>query len=130
MMLMGISSGGRGTTGSGGAGTLNDYATVKYNANGTQLWVARYNGPDWDGDYSKALSVDASGNVYVTGYSYGGGFTGNDYATVKYNATGNQLWVAWYNGPGNLRDYATALTVDVLGNIYVTGYSWGMPGNL
>src|SRR3972149_2901153 len=125
MMLMGISSGGRGTTGSGGAGTLNDYATVKYNANGTQLWVARYNGPDWDGDYSKALSVDASGNVYVTGYSYGGGFFGNDYATIKYDANGNQLWVARYIGPANGDDIAAALSIDASGNAYVTGYSYG-----
>ncbi|MBK7446268.1 MAG: SBBP repeat-containing protein [Ignavibacteria bacterium] len=29
-----------------------------------------------------SLVVDGSGNVYVTGYSYGNG-TSNDYATIK-----------------------------------------------
>jgi len=107
-----------------GAGTDWDYATVKYDANGNLLWVARYNGFGSGIDLVHALGVDSQGNVYVTGASAGSG-TSFDYATVKYDANGNQLWVARYNGPGNRSDYALALAVDGRGDVYVTGYSFG-----
>ena len=109
-----------------GSGPGYDYATIKYNPDGNQLWVARYNGDANDDDQACALAVDSLGNVYVTGYSNGSG-TGNDYATIKYSPDGNQLWVARYNGPpGNDDDGAYALVVDNnSGNVYVTGYSTG-----
>jgi len=112
------------TGSSDGGGTYGDYATIKYGPNGNQLWVARYNGPANDYDQSSVLSVDNSGNVYVTGESWGGS-TELDYATIKYGTNGNQLWVARYNGPANGYDRPSALSVDNSGNVYVTGYSEG-----
>ncbi|HKZ21581.1 MAG TPA: SBBP repeat-containing protein, partial [candidate division Zixibacteria bacterium] len=102
--------------------TSYDYATIKYSSFGDTLWVRRYNGPGNADDLAKALAVDDSGNVYVTGGSYGSG-TFNDYATIKYSSAGDTLWVRRYNGPGNLADGASALAVDDSGNVYVTGGS-------
>jgi len=105
----------------GGVDSFNyDFATVKYDPDGNQLWVARYDGPAGGEDEPWKLAVDADGNVYVTGYSYGVG-SGNDCATIKYDSLGNQLWVARYNGPANLSDGAADLVLDAAGNVYVTG---------
>lgn len=104
------------------AGTDLDYATVKYDSNLNPLWVARYSGPGAGLDAARAIAVDASGNVYVTGYVWNG--TDEDYATVKYDADGHQLWAASYD-PANGYDYAQALALDSLGNVYVTGFSSG-----
>src|SRR4029077_2233693 len=115
-----------GTSDSGGQGSNYDYATIKYNSDGQEQWIARYKEPANDGDDAYAIAVDASGNVYVTGVSLGSG-TGADYATIKYNLAGQQLWVARYNGPVNGDDYGYAIALDNSGNIYVTGSSRG-PG--
>ncbi len=106
----------------GGSGTGDDYATIKYDTNGGEQWVRRYNGPENDADVATAIAADGSGNIYVTGRSYGSG-TYYDYATIKYDSAGNEIWVRRYNGPGNGYDAATAIAVDGSGNIYVTGMS-------
>jgi uncharacterized delta-60 repeat protein len=108
-----------------GSGTDYDYATVKYDAGGNQLWTARYDGPAHSYDYEQALALDASGNVYVTGYS-SNPLTSTDYATVKYDATGNQLWAASYNYPVPSNDVGNKVAMDVSGNVYVTGTSTGL----
>jgi hypothetical protein len=108
------------TGGSWGGDTWSDYATVKYDADGVQQWVARYDGPDSGDDIASAVAVDISGNVYVTGDSWDED-TKYDYATVKYNADGDQQWAARYDGPASIDDSASALTVDGSGNVYVTG---------
>ena len=105
-----------------------DYATIKYNSAGQEQWVARYNGPANRHDAARAITLDSSGNVYVTGSSEAE-VSGTDYATVKYNSDGQEQWVVRYNGAGNFDDDAYAIAVDGSGNVYVTGRSWGSGGN-
>jgi WD40 repeat protein len=114
------------TGGSAGSAGSAAYATVAYDAStGAQLWVSRYDGPGPRADSASALGVSPDGTkVFVTGQSarhY------PDYATVAYDAaTGAQLWVTRYNGPGGNIDQATALSVSPDGTkVFVTGYSYG-----
>ena len=66
------------------------YATVKYDSAGPELWVARYYGPGNYQDIRTAIAVDKSGNVYVTGSTWGLD-TDYDYITAKYNSAGQQV---------------------------------------
>ena len=114
--------------GSNSDGSNMSFATIKYSSTGAQQWVARYEGGTI-ANAPSALKVDASGNVYVTGYSVTGSF-GYDYGTVKYNSAGVQQWYAIYNGTAGDIDQATALAVDAAGNVYVTGESEGLNGGV
>jgi len=100
-------------------GSSMDFATVKYDTNGNELWVRYYNGPSNRHDYATSIAVDSSGNVYVSGNSRGGWPW--DYATVKYDTNGNELWAKRYNGSGNSYDTVSDIAVDDAGNIFVTG---------
>jgi hypothetical protein len=113
-----------------GGGNATDIVTIKYSPTGDSSWVQRYRGPGVSSavpgfeQYLKLIAVDDSGNVYVTGTSYGGTSTGYDYAAIKYNPAGVQQWVQRYNNPAaNAVDYATAIALDASGNVYVSGFS-------
>jgi hypothetical protein len=102
-----------------------NYCTIKYNPLGDTLWVREYNGPPNSDDVATCLAVDDSGNVYVSGWSYGIG-TGKDYCTIKYSPSGQELWVRRYNGPpGDQWEEVKAISLDPRGDVYVTGFSYG-----
>jgi hypothetical protein len=102
-----------------------DYATIKYSPSGVPLWTRRYSGPGDNYDEARSVAVDTSGNVFVTGSSMDGDFRYR-YATIKYSASGTELWVRRYGGDPFGSDFATALAVDSSGNVFVTG--WGSGG--
>ena len=62
---------------------INDYLTIRVDADGSFAWGTWYGGPGNDADWCFDVAVNASG-VYVTGKSYGGPVTGRDFATVKF----------------------------------------------
>jgi hypothetical protein len=57
-----------------------------------EAWISRYDGQTEDDDGGQALTIDGIGNIFVTGYSWGTD-SSSDYATMKYDPAGNQLWV-------------------------------------
>jgi hypothetical protein len=103
-------------------GSEGGYVTIRYYANGDTAWTRRYNGPGNGDNKACAIGVDDCGNTYVTGYSWNG--TDYDYATIKYDSSGNELWVERYNGPGLGDDKAWDIAVYGCDAIYVTGESY------
>ena len=102
-----------------GSGTSSDYLTIKYNSAGDSVWVKRYNGFANSIDGPAAIAIDDSGNVYVTGRSE---HIVTDYiSTIKYNSSGDSVWVRRYSGTNPYYEGGTALALDNLGNVYVTG---------
>jgi uncharacterized delta-60 repeat protein len=103
-----------------------DIATIKYNRLGIEQWVARFDGPgtgaanNWD--MASDIALDENGNIYVTGRTRSV-TTSEDFVTIKFDAAGAMQWIARYNGPQNGWDEATALALDKVGNVFVTGMS-------
>src|SRR5690242_14323758 len=58
-----------GSTDEGATGR--DMLVIKYSSTGVALWTNRYNGPANYDDVAQSVTVDSSGRVFVTGFSYG-----------------------------------------------------------
>jgi len=98
--------------------------------------------PAWSGvkqmgtatnDNAFGMAVDTTGNVYVTGVSYGA-LDGNpgsgefDIILMKYNDSGLSQWTRQIGTSSD--DYGNSIAVDGNGNIYVAGYTLGsLDGN-
>jgi hypothetical protein len=132
-------------TGEAGSGfpTLNPYQTwqggtdvfvTKLSSAGNSLIYSTYlGGGGQDGGLD--ITVDGSGNAYVTGYTassnfptlnpyqstyQGGGYDGWDAFVTKLSSTGNSLIYSTYLGGGS-GDEGNGIAVDGSGNAYVTG---------
>ena len=95
---------------------------MKYSSAGVPLWTNRYHGLASRNDESRAIALDGSGNVIVTGKSAGGG-NSDDYATIKYSNAGVPLWTNRYSTLGDSSS-ANDVRVDSSGNVFVTGYTF------
>jgi hypothetical protein len=109
---------------------------IKYNTSGTKQW-SRLLGSSLH-DIAYGVATDSSGNVYVTGVTYGSmdGFTnagGSDIFVIKYNSSGTKQWTRLLgtSGYGNrITDIAYGVATDSSDNVYVTGYTeGGLDGN-
>lgn len=71
---------------------------------------------------AKTMAVDSAGNIIIAGHSGSG--SGSDYHIAKFKADGSgPAWPAiTYGTSGD--DSATAVAVDSLNNIIVTGFVW------
>jgi len=109
-----------GTTNSIGAGG-SDAVLLKYAPGGNLLFQKTWGGTR--NDFGTGVAVDPGGYVYVTGYTYSLGPTPGISAIMllKYDSSGNLLFQKTWGGTMN--DFATAVAVDIDGNVYVTGYT-------
>jgi uncharacterized delta-60 repeat protein len=115
-----------------GEGTGLDIITIKYAPDGTEEWIARYDGPvGGEEDEGKDIAIDIEGNVYVTGFSDWLDFGYNsNYTTIMYNSEGVEQWVMSYETFAEDNDHANAIGVDATGDVIVTGWSdWSGTGS-
>lgn len=112
-----------------------DIFNAKYDQNGNNIWVKNAGGSGADQSYS--VSSDGNGNSYITGYYYPtpsgmnqlpahfGTFllpdngAGNMFIT-KFDSAGTITWAKY--GGGSQHDEGLAITSDVNGNSYVSGF--------
>ncbi len=104
-----------------------DAFIAKYSSNGSVLWAKEAGGSG--SDKGNGITTDATGNVYHTGIFSNTITFGNitltsvgnyDIFIAKYDPNGNVIWAK--NVGGSSFDNSTDITIDVAGNIYLTGY--------
>ena len=98
-----------------------DMIIIKYNNSGVQQWAKIYSSPGIFPDEAYAITLDASGDPIISGYSYLEG-SGNVMTIIKYDVYGNQTLFTTGSGASGSTDVAYAITVDAGDNMYVTGY--------
>jgi hypothetical protein len=97
----------------------------KYDVTGNLLWVRQFGTSR--NDYGDAVSIDGMGNVYVSGATEGsiGGPNagGEDVFISKFDALGAVQWTKQIGTPD--RDFVYAISVDGLGNVFLSGDTRG-----
>ena len=108
-----------------------DLFVVKYNSSGTKQWTKQLGSSGLDS--ANGIAIDSSGNVYVTGVTFGGldwntSAGANDLFVVKYNSSGTKEWTEQLGSASS--DYANGVATDSSGNVYVAGVTYGgLDGN-
>jgi len=102
---------------------LQDIFVVKYDSNSVKQWTRQLGTASTFAE-GTAIATDASGNVYVTGYTSGSFVNntsagGDDYFIVKYSSNGDMLWVRQYGSVS--MDRGQGIAIDASGYVYVVG---------
>jgi len=92
----------------------------KYNFLGVKQWERIYSGNYTFGGASPVdIFCDKNNFIYVLANSHD--YDGHcNYAVLKYDSSGNQIWVSNYINSG-YQDVPYAISVDQFGNVYATG---------
>lgn len=104
------------------SGNMTDFVTLKFNQTGTLIWDVYY---DYANGYESPIDISMNSNytkLYVSGAS-ASAINNWDIATVEYNLSGSLVSVKRVSSPGVGFDNPSSMYVDVVGNIYITGYS-------
>ena len=112
-----------------------DIYVCKYDPTGNLQWAQTWGGEYWN-DNGFGLTVDSSGNVYVTGrfmfatvdFDPGLGYDWHttqgweDIFLSKFDTNGNFLWAkTWGSDVGDYGEIGYDVALDEMGNVYVTG---------
>ena len=103
-----------------------DAFVIKYEGSGIEHWSKQI-GTSGE-DRSNAVTVDATGNVYISGFTTGSlencvNAGGTDAFLIKYSPNGNFVWARQLGTSDN--DTSHSVAVDSSGNIYITGTTAG-----
>ena len=130
------------------AGGGGDAFVMKLNSKGNIQWITQLGGetkiPGGNTTNSEtgiSVTVDASGNVYSTGYTFGslgeenGG--SSDVFIMSLNSSGTLQWIRQFGqatktpkGDATSFDSASGIASDKNGNIYLSGYTAGSLGEM
>jgi hypothetical protein len=114
------------------SGGTTDGFVAKLNAAGSALVYSTYLGGS-DEDFGDSITVDTSGDVYVTGGTYSTDFPtvsplqpasggSQDAFITKLNAAGNAIVFSTYLG-GSGEDRTFGMALDLLADVYVVGFT-------
>jgi|GEM_PF-1892845 len=104
-----------------GTGNYDDFVTLQYDENGSIQWVSRFEGASGF-SFPRGIELDMNGNIIVGGtFNYVDSF--HDIIIIKYQTDGSELWHASYDVGFNGNEFASDISVDTQGSIYVTGYT-------
>ncbi|WP_168205166.1 SBBP repeat-containing protein [Bythopirellula goksoeyrii] len=124
--VSGLTDGDLATSNAGSA----DAFVSKFDSSGSLLWSRQFGTSASDVSYG--VYADGLGYVYATGIT-GGDLNGTnsgkfDAFLRKYDAAGNLLWTRQYGSSES--DYAYGVSADALGNVYVSGDTFGDLGGI
>lgn len=110
-------------------GTYCSILISKYDSLGTLIWTIQLGGGDTSWRIGWGIAIDLSGNVYVSGATYGNldGQTKvglEDIFICKFNSSGEKQWLKLL-GISSAYSQANAISVDSIGNSYITGETGG-----
>lgn len=121
VFISGFTGGSLSSPSAGGA----DAFLCKYDAAGNPLWTRQVGTENFD--KSNSITADELGNVFISGYTMSNLNTGEADAFVsKFDTSGNLQWTRQLGTATD--DVSTGIATDVLGNVYISGYTRGSLG--